>query len=250
METKFTPNFLALAAFAALLGACATPVTRLPTPNSSTKINDVEIGQSVYIEIRPTLELQRQRVYLTVPNSQKATKLLQDKLAERGFTVVATPEEATAKFTVAGAFSISKFAMKPKTGELAELLETTDMSDLEPSSSANDGSGRLVAALISPSQLIKWVGIQSGARDWFNKILTGDPRGICTHKDCNNYSSWVVITVTGDNGNWKSSSQAESNKMVIDVLVADALESALQPLYDIAPVKNPPASQAADGAEE
>ena len=57
------------------------------------------------------------------------------------------------------------------------------------------------------------------------------------HKDCEIYTSWVKVSVTGDSGHWEVQTLSKSEKMTLDLAVDYALEGALQPLYDVAPIK-------------
>jgi hypothetical protein len=222
----------AISVLATLLTACTITIPGTnPGVISSTMINSVEIKRNAYFNTLPTEELQKKRIFIQFVDSPKATKLLQNILTARGFDVVATPEEATAQITFNGAFSVGKFAMKPTQGKLGELLE----SGMTVSDTPNQTQTGLINAILFPTD---WLSRVTGVHDSFNKMITGDPRGWCLHEDCDKFISEVGIFVTGDSGHWRLNARAKNEKIALDLVVKDAIEAALQPLYDVAPLKD------------
>ena len=77
--------------------------------------------------------------------------------------------------------------------------------------------------------VLDWISDVTGLRGSFNKALTGDPRGICMHRDCDKYRQTVGIGTTGS-ATWIATALAMDEKVVLDKLIERTLEKALEPL--------------------
>ncbi len=83
--------------------------------------------------------------------------------------------------------------------------------------------------------MVRWLGQKTGVAGRFNEMLTGDPRGFCLAESCSKYTSTVIMNVKGNSGHWWVQEKAQDSKVVLDLVVADAVENMLKPFYDIRP---------------
>lgn len=211
-----------------------------------------DTGSSMNIEIKrephytsvPKADIFEKRLYVSFDGSQKMTRVLQEKLKAKGFAIVENPQEADAKFRFGGMFTITGAGKEDVRGKLGDLLETS-VSAPQPNapdyrhqnvdllqvgvSAAYAG----VASVISVTDMVRWIGQKTGVAGRFNELLTGDPRGFCFGDACSKYTSTVVMNVTGDNGHWWVMEKAQDSKVVLDLVIADAVENALRPLYEL-----------------
>jgi hypothetical protein len=183
------------------------------------------------------------RIFIEFEGSQKVSKILQEKLRRRGFAVAETAGDADAHFKVNGAFSLAKRRKTQSSGNLGELLEASielpqDTSDWhgQPVGVEDIALQKAVLGFISPTDLVTWIGDKVGVNAWFNKMLTGDPDGFCVNDDCcKNIISGVVLHVSGDAGRWWIQESAKNEKIVLNLVIEDALDNILKPIYDTRP---------------
>lgn len=126
-------------------------------------------------------------------DSPKLTALVVRGLAERG-VLVAEPDTQSVVVRVRGVLQLTgKHTARIRISDLAEkgtLVESADgprtlaPADIGYVIAAGDWLGRLVqtgqlAAPVGGVLLLDAVGQATGAKDWFNKTVGGDRRGIC-----------------------------------------------------------------------
>lgn len=210
----------------------ATPTAPMP-----------EIKREAHLNVLPKPDVGGKKIYIEFDGSIKATKLLQEKLKSRGFAVVDTADEAEAHFKLGGAFGIAGGGKEEIRGKLSELLESS--VEMGPSNSPDYrhqnidlvqiAAGRAYTGFISVTDMVRWLGQKTGVAGRFNEMLTGDPRGFCWHESCSKFTSSAIVSVKGDSGHWWLQESAQDSKVVLDLVVADAIENALKPIYDIKP---------------
>lgn len=226
-----------------VLAASLATMATISMADTASQMN-IEIKREPHFASPPRAELIEKRVYIAFDGSPKMTRVLQEKLKARGYSVVDKPEDADAKFRVGGMFTISGAGKEDVRGKLGDLLESAVGAD-QPSnpdyrhqnvdllqigvSAAYTG----VASMLSVTDMVRWIGQKTGIAGRFNELLTGDPRGFCFGDACSKYTSTVVINVTGDSGHWWVMEKAQDSKVVLDLVIADAVENTLQPLYDL-----------------
>ncbi len=202
-----------------------------------------EIKREQHLNVLPTSEVSGKRIFIEFDGSPKTSQVLQEKLRSRGFNVVATAGDADAHFKVGGAFAITGGGKEEVRGKLGELLESS--AEAAPSNSPDYrhqnidlvqiAAGRAYTGFISVTDMVRWLGKKTGIVGRFNEMLTGDPRGFCWHESCSKFTSSAIVSVKGDSGHWWLQESAQDAKVVLDLVVADAIESALKPIYDIKP---------------
>lgn len=202
-----------------------------------------ELKRDMHLNVLPAAEVGGKRVFIEFDGSPKASQVLQEKLRRRGFNVVETAGDADARFKVGGAFAITGGGKEEVRGKLSELLESS--VEATPSNSPDYrhqnidlvqiAAGRAYTGFISVTDMVRWLGQKTGIAGRFNEMLTGDPRGFCWHESCSKFTSSAIVSVKGDSGHWWLQESAQDAKVVLDLVVADAIESALKPIYDTKP---------------
>lgn len=226
-----------------LLALALTTTSAITMAEPGAPMN-IEIKREPHFTAPPKAEVAEKRVYIAFEGSPKMTRVLQEKLKAKGFAVVDKPEDADAKFRVGGMFTISGAGKEDVRGKLGDLLESAVGTD-QPSnpdyrhqnvdllqigvSAAYTG----IASVLSVTDMVRWIGQKTGIAGRFNEMLTGDPRGICFGEACSKYTSTVVMNVTGDSGHWWVMEKAQDSKLVLDLVIADVVESTLEPLYEL-----------------
>lgn len=226
-----------------VLAASLATMASISMADPASQMN-IEIKREPHFASLPKAELIEKRVYIAFEGSPKMTRVLQEKLKARGYSVVDKPEDADAKFRVGGMFTIAGAGKEDVRGKLGDLLESAVGAD-QPSnpdyrhqnvdllqigvSAAYTG----VASMLSVTDMVRWIGQKTGIAGRFNELLTGDPRGFCFGDACSKYTSTVVMNVTGDSGHWWVMEKAQDSKVVLDLVIADSVENTLQPLYDL-----------------
>jgi hypothetical protein len=135
-----------------------------------------------------------QLVALEYADSPKLTELLRRSLSGEGFRVVQPDAQHAVFVRVRGVLQLTgKHTARIRVAELAEkgtLVESADaprtlaLADVGYVIAAGDWLGRLVqwgqlAAPVGGVLLLDIVGQATGAKDWFNRAVGGDRRGIC-----------------------------------------------------------------------
>lgn len=211
-----------------MLGWCSdSPSSELP-----------QIQREVISKNLPPAETAHQRIFVSFEGSPKMTRILQEKLRAKGFTVADDPLSADARFKFNGTYIISALAKQDIVGPLGEVLERTVQLD----NKAADRHYQTVDLLqigtlgayrgaISVPDLLLWISQKTGIAGGFNEMLTGDPRGWCLNEKCKQVKSYVEMRVYGDGVFWRVKAQAWHEKLLLDVLIADVLEDTLTPFY-------------------
>lgn len=242
---------LSLIVFASFLvfsakGALADQPSNLPGNQPSAAAVEQTapppIHREMHMNVPPQAELLSKKIFLTFKDSPKGTELVRAKLAAHGFNMVQDETEAEVKITVSGAFHVIGAGKDPIEGRLAPLLEAS----LEPGAGESPdythqninlvqiAASTIPLGGISVPQLFLWVSQKTGIAGRFNEAITGDPRGWCFAESCSIRRSGAVISVRGgDSGRWWVFSEVKDKKMFLDLAVMDAIESGLQPLYEL-----------------
>lgn len=210
------------------------------------------IGRAAEPDYQPTLKIYRgpsegllgKKLYVEFADSPLLTSFLRKTLLERGYQIVDSTETAEEQLRFQGTVSIGLFATKPATVQLAEIIEKGTLR-VPTKEDATVGNTSLinVAAMnqmarpfgvafrnnVTLTGVLDWISDVTGLRGSFNKALTGDPRGICMHKDCDKYRQTVGIGTTGS-ATWLATALATDEKVVLDKLIERTLERALDPL--------------------
>jgi hypothetical protein len=208
------------------------------------------------MRLGPGQDFLDKKIYIEFYDSPKVSKILQNNLKARGFNVVESPDRADRKLFFHGHYTITKACKTPINGTLGKLLE----SAIEESPSmSNDyrvttgpGTVVLTSAVFGVFSFVSLVSMtealvqMTGFSTWVNRKISGD-------KSCENpeipYSSEVRILVT-EGGlfhtykegefTWKITASATALELPLGVVASDAIEYAIQPVYDLKPVSTQP----------
>ena len=210
------------------------------------------IGRGAEPDIQPTLKIFRapsdsllsKKLYVEFTDSPLLTSFIRKTLIERGYQIVDSTETAEAQLRFQGTVNIGLFATNPSSAALAEIIEkgafnvptkenatvgNTSIVDVAAMNQMARPFGAAFRNSVTLTGVLDWISDVTGLRGSFNKALTGDPRGICMHKDCDKYRQTVGIGATGS-ATWLATSLAMDEKVVLDKLIERTLERALDPL--------------------
>jgi hypothetical protein len=199
------------------------------------------------IQTAPSAEVVKQKIFVEFKGSPKASKMLRDQFRQKGFVIVENDADAEAKFLFSGLFVVAGAGKTSINGSLSELFEkslgveasTTPDYQHQSINLGQIAVSSFVMKAISVTDIFLWFSQVTGVAGRFNEALTGDPRGICMHKDCEKLASSVAIYVGGENGAWRIRSAVQNDKVVLDIVIAEAMERALAPLFDLQKNKAP-----------
>jgi len=226
--------------------AIAVAIASITAVADDSAAPDLQIQREVHYNVIPNAELGQKRIFIFFDGSPKMTRVLKAKLQTRGYAIVEKPEEADEQYRITGMFMLSGAGKGKASGKLGELLESSISNDLGKSpdykhqnvdllqigvSAAYSG----ITSAISITDMVSWLGQKTGIAGRFNELLTGDPRGFCVGESCNKYTSTVIMFAKGNSGHWWIQEKAQDSKVVLDLVVADAVENILKPFYDIRP---------------
>lgn len=197
--------------------------------------------RDIDIKTAPSADVVNQKLFVEFRDSPKATKMLRDQFRKKGFSIVENATDADAKFLFSGLFVVAGAGKTSINGSVGELFEksmgveasTTPDYQHQSVNLTQIAVSSFVMKAISVTDIFLWFSQATGIAGRFNEALTGDPRGICMHKDCEKLSSSVAIYVGGDNGAWRIRSAVQNDKVVLDIVIAEAMERALAPLFDL-----------------
>lgn len=162
----------------------------------------------------------------------------------KGFKVIESKNESEAKFVFMSGFILRGAGKEEVRGRVAELIENSVVNPAPGVNYKNQNVDLLqvgvsaaytgIASTLSLTDMVRWISQKAGIAGRFNEMLTGDPRGFCYGTSCTNYTNSVRMSVTGgDDGHWHIHEIAVGEKIVLDVLIADSLETLLKPFYDL-----------------
>lgn len=232
IKKVITATVMAVAATRVLAGAGTAP--------------DVLIKREPHYTVVPQSDIASKRLFVVFDGSPKMTRVLQAKLQARGYAVADKPEDADEQYRFSGMFMLSGAGKEEVKGKLADLLESSVGSGQGNSPDyGHQNVGLLqigvsaaytgIASTISITDMVRWLGQKTGIAGRFNELLTGNPRGFCLAESCSKYTSTVIMNVKGNSGHWWVQEKAQDSKVVLDLVVADAMENMLKPFYDIRP---------------
>ncbi len=199
---------------------------------------DITIERNQNINRPPILDNKSTKVYIYFDGSQKMTQILYEKLRAKGVNVVLEESQADEKFKLTGIFSITGAGKQSVKGQLSDLFETSVKLDSHQGADYRAQTITLtqlaatsaINGSISVSDMVLWLSQKAGIAGRFNEGLTGDPRGFCWHEDCNKVTSTAIISVRGNKSHWWIEESAKSEKIVIDLVIADLIDNSLKPI--------------------
>lgn len=200
----------------------------------------VDIERKIHLNVPPDEAATDKSVSLSFEGSPKMTKILQEKLRLNGVPVAENDSEHQLRFKITGIYRVSGAGREASSGSLGDLFESTvsvhagdkDFRVQNVSTAQILVSGA-ITGFISISDMLIWASQKMGIAGRFNDVLTGDPRGFCWHPNCSQYTNMIVIRVSGNGYHWWIQETAKSDKIVLDVLMADALENAISPILKL-----------------
>ncbi len=223
---------------------------------SSAPVNPVDIKVKMSNPDKyPKAELAPKKLFVYFDKSDELTAAIRKSLAARGYNIVESEELADVKLKFLGLVRVAGKGLEPVSGNVGEIA---NLSAMKPGDKAykepNIGADHVAISVLTTSltsalsltDFANWLGQQTGVAAIFNKIITGDPRGICMHENCNKYQQGASVSIHGDGVFVQAYTLAINETLVMDKVFAKALIEAI----DTFPVvKNAPISQSIDRVE-
>lgn len=203
-----------------------------------------KIKTSMKVLREPPEDLASKRLYVEFADSPRLSNTFREILGRRGFTMATSAEDSDVQIRFIGYVAIGLFATTPKKLTLAEAIEKSaiapagkDEAEVNRSSLVDVVAMDAVAKQLTPSfrgtlsatNLMEWIGDVTGLRGAFNKAITGDPRGFCMSEHCSKYQQNVVVGASGG-ASWLITMTTLSEEIVLDRLIDESLNRALEPL--------------------
>lgn len=241
MENK-TIRIIAASLVSLGIAACATPqISKVTEPSTGRTI---EISKFTNFNNAPKSGLAQKKIYFSVKESPKGSEILQNELKKRGFQIVDTPEQAEVAYELDGMIIVDGKGMKRTNTRLGIMMERSIREpDLKKAGYHQTDGSDVRAMLVSkaltgafdPFSVVKWFSDLSGLSAGLNTLLTGDPKGACIGKNCDKYFNIVNLVVRSKDGYWTARGQAMDERLVIDTMLTDLIDTAMKPIYDQAP---------------
>lgn len=161
-------------------------------------------------------------IYLTVEKNPKAETIFRDIFVKRGYTMASEPGPGVTTLKMAGMLEVGMMKMRSRIFGLDDFVDNPEAIKSGTNPSSMYAKGQLAAvsnAAINVAMIAAGVtnladavggvgsalGDATGVSGKFNKLLTGDSRGICLWPcdDWNKYFQTVAMMVeeTGPDGN-------------------------------------------------
>lgn len=210
-------------------------------PLGAFAAQNLDIKRAVHLNNLPSQEIAEKKISIVFEGSPKMSKVLQEKLKEKGFAVTADANDADVKFKLSGIYLVTGAGKASMSGPLGDMLENTiSIGDsVKPDYQHQNVSLIQMAATntllgsISPSDLIHWLAQKTGISGRINEAITGDPRGFCWNENCNKLTSHIVIRIGDGQSHWWIQGEAKSVNVVLDLVFSDLVENLLAPIYDL-----------------
>lgn len=201
----------------------------------------IEVKRDIHLNSLPSKEVADKKIGIYFDGSPKMSKILQEKLRDKGFVVADDPNDADVKFKLSGIYLVTGAGKSSMSGSLGDMLESSvnlgdpTKADFEHQnvSLIQMASTRSLMGSISPADMIIWLSQKSGISGRINQAISGDPRGFCWNENCNKLNSHIVIRIGDGQSHWWIQGEAKHENVVLDLVFADLIESLLKPIYDL-----------------
>ena len=179
------------------------------------------------------------KLFITFDKSEFFTKWMQRKLSERGYAVVPEKAEADIHINFTGMFKLKGKDLSTDVLKFSELDAIAYKSEGETEVTASlFYAGATTAALgvsvIPITEFGIWLGQVSGVASFFNKMITGDPRGFCMHQNCDKIEQRAIVSASTVESDERGSSigmklaVSFDEKIVIDQVIERVLAETLE----------------------
>ena len=208
--------------------------------------SELVIKREPHLRKMPDAAVAEKKLFVSFKGSPKMSKLLQAKLSDSRLVIVETPEEAELKVEFSGMYFVQNASKERKSGQLGELLEeaTADIAPDRPNYRVESVdipqmlAVRAGTGAFAITDIALWISQQTGIAGRFNEWLTGDPGGWCLNEACRKQRRQlmnvaIVSVSTGGEFHWWLKHEAWDEKVVLDRVIADALEHAIRPLAEL-----------------
>lgn len=179
----------------------------------------------------PTNEVIGKRIYVFSDGDTHFADVMRSNLKQRGYAIAENEGDADIKLKAFGMFRIAGKGMSPVNGKLGEISGTQvgAPSTVDYTKSTVKADHVAVSAIatgisaVSITDLGIWLSQQTGVSGFFNKMLTGDPRGFCMHENCSKFEQRVVVALVGDGISVQSLAVVHHEKLMMDKVADKAV---------------------------
>lgn len=238
---------------AAICGSMSAVAADIKTSGTGSLDLDAYRGRSLYVEFQ---------------SSPKLTTEMRQRFEALGYSIAATAGEADVSIKVVAAFSFERPRAKAQQIDFGKVVEqansdavnqkaaeATRAPGVELAPLVQGLRGNLSASMVLGVGLVDSILSMSGARGWFNKLVSGDERGVCLGTDemCKDWKKYVqqmrltalVAAKAGDKSIVRAEATAKDEELLPDPLFRDGMGELTGRLFPPAANESQKAVQAA-----
>lgn len=237
---------------AAICGSMSALAADIKTSGAGSLDLDAYRGRSLYVEFQ---------------SSPKLTTEMRQRFEALGYNMAESAGDADVSIKVVASFSFERPRAKSQQIDFGKVVEqaNTDVVN-QKAAEATRAPGVELAPLVQglrgnlSANMVLGVGLadsilsMSGARGWFNKLVSGDERGVClgTNEMCKDWKKYVqqmrltalVAPKAGDKSVIRAEATAKDEELLPDPLFRDGMGELTTRLFPAAATSQN-ASQAA-----
>jgi hypothetical protein len=239
--------------FSVLVSGCASAPP--PPENDESVVNEkISVSHVLVLRTSPSEEILKHKIYVEFMESPKTTQILRDGLRRHGFEVVSDVKEADLKYYLSGELVVLGPEGQRLSRDLAPILESSIEIKEDEIPEADVQAGRKYNEKSSAHQVGIGTIVLSGAITGFTSSLTitnmvdafSNMIGVkglfkkssyCAHPSCRVYTTGAVVYVKDEKGveHWIIKALANSRKVSAHLVIPEAMDNILNPIYDIKP---------------
>ena len=237
---------------AAICGSMSAVAADIKTSGSGSLDLDAYRGRSLYVEFQ---------------SSPKLTTEMRQRFEALGYSMAASVGDADVSIKVVASFSFKRPHAKSQQIDFGKVVEQVNPDVVnQKAAEATRAPGVELAPLVQglrgnlSANMVLGVGLvdsilsMSGARGWFNKLVSGDERGVCLGTDemCKDWKKYVqqmrltalVAPKAGNKSVIRAEATAKDEELLPDPLFRDGMGELMTRLFPAAATSQN-ASQAA-----
>jgi len=184
----------------------------------------------------PSETIVGKRIYIYSDKDERFAVVIRKNMRSKGLSVAENEDDADIKLKAVGLFRVSGKGLSPVSGQLGEIVGSSIAEPTSPDYARSSVKPDHVVgtALISGISAVSvanlgiWLTQQTGVAGFFNKMITGDPRGICLHENCYKFEQRVVVAMLGDGISVQALAVAHHEKLMMDIIADQAVAEVMR----------------------
>ena len=162
---------------------------------------DVTVGGSESFDLTSK---KNEPIYLIFEYSPAVTAQLQKELKDTGFKIVDDEDQAVITVRMMGVYVFQRPHAKQMSADMGKVLESSDKALPSESDVPRQRGIPLGPETFAPMPWKVWIAqdlisevlVAAGVKNWFNKLVVGDERGLClgTQEMCKDWNKFTQET--------------------------------------------------------